>query len=161
MDMRYEEHLFQVVMEQEAKDVATRSNPKSNWSIDTFTSTQYPAEHKHRIKLVKQFHKFMNDHLCMVEDEKEIGLDMVWVLSWQRSAGFVVFHLSNDSFQFNFEDHCKMVISHCGQSMMFIDDDKMFHHWTLDEACMHAGEGHWNLQEKLVRVYQYFEGLLN
>lgn len=162
MDMRYEEHLFQVVMEQEAKDVAAthRNNPKTNWSIDTFTSTQYPAEHKHRIKLVKQFHKFMNDHLCMVEDEKELGLDMVWVLSWQRSQGFVVFHLSNDSFQFNFEDHAKMVISHCGQSIMFIDHDKQFHHWTLDEACMHAGEGHWGLQDKLVRVYQYFEGLL-
>lgn len=160
MDMRYEEHLFQVVMEQGAAEVATKTNPKSNWSIDTFTSAAYPAEHRHRIKLVKQFHKFMNDHLCMVEDEKELGLDMVWVLSWQRSSGFVVFHLSNDSFQFNFEDHCKMVISHCGQSVMFIDDEKRFHHWSLDEACLHAGEGHWGLQEKLVRVYQYFEGLL-
>lgn len=153
MDMRYEEHLFQVVVEQGRGDLAA----KSNWSIDNFTQASYPSEHKHKMKLVKQFHKFMNEHLIMVEDDNEVGLDLVWVLSWRRSPGFVVFHLSNDSFQFNFEDHCKMVLSHCGQTVMFIDDHKNFHNWSLDEVFMNAHDGHWNLEEKLVRVYKYFE----
>ncbi|CAN6608340.1 cell cycle serine/threonine-protein kinase Cdc5p/MSD2 [Trichomonascus vanleenenianus] len=108
-----------------------------------------PADEK-RIRLVKAFHKYMQEKLYKVEYVRARGrsgtADMeeeeqerhVYVTSFSREEEYIMFQLSNGSFQFNFPDHCKVIISQDGEQVDVIDSERRWYTWAVSEGIAYA-----------------------
>lgn len=112
---------------------------KEIWSqrgLDTVDCSQTDSK---RIKLVKSFHKYMQENLskCEFEDKKNLTgdeYDHVFITNYNRTSDSVMFQLNNFTFQFNFPDHCKLILSKESSQVDLIDCNRKLHSWTINDA---------------------------
>ncbi|ODQ65491.1 Pkinase-domain-containing protein [Nadsonia fulvescens var. elongata DSM 6958] len=109
---------------------------KSQWDYQSFDDTITQPNLCRKVKLVRNFNQFMQENLCHVNESKISSKDdkIVWVTAYHRSDAGIMFHLSDSSYQFNFVDHCKMIIYNNGYNVNFIDPEKRLHSWDLMTA---------------------------
>ncbi|TFK48906.1 Pkinase-domain-containing protein [Heliocybe sulcata] len=103
-----------------------------------YTVNDYPEELKSKVYLLKHFEGYImsrlfGDYDYVFEDtERTKGMD--FLQKFLRMKDAIVFKLSNDSLQFNFYDHSKMVLSSHGHVVTHIDKNYKLTRWRLSEV---------------------------
>ncbi|KAI5122621.1 hypothetical protein M0805_008710 [Coniferiporia weirii] len=108
----------------------------------SFTVTDYSEELKSKVYLLKHFERYIMERLYgeypfTFEDvERTKGMD--FVQKYLRMKHVIVFKLSNETLQFNFSDHTKVILSSHGLLVTHINKDYELSRWTLSELMVHA-----------------------
>lgn len=97
-----------------------------------------------KIKLLKYFHNYMNDHLLKaggdraVKDGDELAR-LPYLREWFRTKHAIVLHLSNGSMQINFfKDHTKLILCPRMAAVTYIDEKKNFRTFPLKNIEQHG-----------------------
>ncbi|KTW30765.1 hypothetical protein T552_00477 [Pneumocystis carinii B80] len=123
-------------------DYITQSG-KNGFKRRSFTIERFPSnELDKKVYLLKYFKKYMVQNLfkaeawsCNVDDFQSMGVKtMSFMTNYFRTKHAIIFRLSNQSVQFNFVDHCKLILSDNGRIVRFIDSKREFHTWPLGNA---------------------------
>ncbi len=125
---------------------------RKNYVID---DADFPDEQKTKLYLLRHFEAYMAERLhgehsfCWEDNERRRGMDMVQ--KYFRMKNVIVFKLSNDviqvnlkprcpnldadmSFQFNFYDHTKLILSSKGLGITYLDKQYEMSNQTLSEV---------------------------
>ncbi|KZT24843.1 Pkinase-domain-containing protein [Neolentinus lepideus HHB14362 ss-1] len=111
-----------------------------------YTVNDYPEDLKSKVYLLKHFEGYIMSRLFgeydyVFEDTNRTkGMD--FLQKFLRMKNVIVFKMSNDSLQFNFYDHSKMILSAHGLVVTHIDKNYKLTKWRLSEIMALA------LQEK-------------
>ncbi|KAG4306291.1 hypothetical protein PORY_000279 [Pneumocystis oryctolagi] len=96
----------------------------------TFTIERFPSEELDKKNLFKA-----EAWSCNADDFQSAGVkNMFFMTNYFRTKHAIIFRLSNQSVQFNFVDHCKLILSDSGRIVRFIDSKREFHTWSLGNA---------------------------
>lgn len=103
------------------------------WKADRFENNQTPSSLSNEMQVIEFFDKYMTAHLSDVSNNTEVRKDDgVFLRRYTRDENGIMFELSNGSYQFNFKDHHKMVISEYGQYITHITPNKEIETLPLD-----------------------------
>lgn len=69
-------------------------------------------------------------------DPRDLKNTIIFLVQYRRLGQVVMFQLSNGSFQFNFPDHTKIILTSGGKTIGFIDSDRNLHCWNLPTGRM-------------------------
>ncbi|KAJ8518327.1 hypothetical protein ONZ45_g4587 [Pleurotus djamor] len=99
------------------------------------TVDDYPPELKSKLYLLNHFDRYIMDRLYTEADytrmEVEKTKGMAWIPRYLRMKHVVVFQLSHDVIQFNFNDHTKVILSSQGLLVSLVDKNHKLTHWPL------------------------------
>ncbi|KAG4302335.1 hypothetical protein PCK1_001607 [Pneumocystis canis] len=110
-------------------DYITQSE-KGNFKRRSFTIERFPSEELDKKNLFKA-----EAWPCNIDDLQTTGVkSMFFMTNYFRTKHAIIFRLSNQSVQFNFVDHCKLILSDNGRIVRFIDSKREFHTWSLGNA---------------------------
>ncbi|GLE06890.1 hypothetical protein PINS_up016559 [Pythium insidiosum] len=125
-------------MTMEYMDRAAADGNASNESFVRFPSDLYDASLKKKVLLLSHFKSYLIDERekradiaafeAKVSSQSQSGSTtlsdrMVYVKKWLKTKHAVLFCLSNDSFQFNFYDSSRLVMSSDGRVVTYMDKD--------------------------------------
>ncbi|PFH49070.1 hypothetical protein AMATHDRAFT_5215 [Amanita thiersii Skay4041] len=104
----------------------------------SYSVTQHPDELKSKVYLLKQFERYIMERLYgdyeWTYQDTERTRGMEWVVKYLRMQNIIVFRLSNDVLQFNFNDHSKVILSSQGLMVTHIDKNYRLTRWPLSEV---------------------------
>ena len=104
-----------------------------------YSVADHPDDLRSKVYLLKHFERFImdrlyGDHEYVYEDlERTKGMD--FVQKYLRMKHVIVFKLSHEVLQFNFHDHSKVVLSHSGRRVTYIDRNYVMFRHSLAELC--------------------------
>lgn len=88
-------------------------------------SVSHPPSQAHRLlEIVDFFAKYMNSNLSKVSENKE-RQDIVFLRRYTRTSDYIMFEMTNGTFQFNFKDHHKFCVSKNGLLMTHISPERV------------------------------------
>lgn len=92
------------------------------WVASHYLLSERPEELSRHIDIVDFFSKYMKANLSRVStfSREEYHKDDVFLRRYTRYKTFVMFELSDGTFQFNFKDHHKLAISEGGKLVTYI-----------------------------------------
>jgi cell cycle serine/threonine-protein kinase CDC5/MSD2 len=112
----------------------------NNWvGVFVDPATTDPGDAK-KVKLLKMFDEYMREKLRMYElssnrrNQFHLDVNPLFIVNYQRLKECVMFHMNNGTYQFNFTDHYKLVISRNGRQVDIIDSQGLRRTWAIDEA---------------------------
>ncbi|KAG6857063.1 hypothetical protein H0H87_010028 [Tephrocybe sp. NHM501043] len=116
-------------------DFITSRNQGTVYLRKSHTVEAYPAELKNKMYLLKHFEYYIMDYLhgeydYTFEDVERVR-GMEWVQKYLRMKHAILFKLSHDVLQFNFNDHTKIILSSHGLHVTQIDKDYNITRWRL------------------------------
>ncbi len=117
-----------------------RRKPNSDGSSEplaTYTLSDYPEDTlKKKVTLLQHFRNFLSEQQKRAEDTGEtppitsdptksrIAEDMIYMKKWIKTKHAMLFRLSNDTVQVQFNDETQVLISSEGNLVTFVDKDK-------------------------------------
>ncbi|KAG7882012.1 hypothetical protein KL905_000494 [Ogataea polymorpha] len=111
------------------------SSSEEGWKVAHYTEETTPPLLSREIEVVDFFRKYMTAHLSDVASGARKSSSRskdVFLRRYTRDDNYIMFELSNGSYQFNFKDHHKMVISELGQYLTHITPSKEIETLPLD-----------------------------
>lgn len=78
-----------------------------------------PSQARRQLEIVDFFAKYMNTNLSRVSENEE-RKDVVFLHRYTRNPEYIMFELTNGTFQFNFKDHHKFCISKNGLAITHV-----------------------------------------
>lgn len=100
-------------------------NEECGWKVVNFERDETPKSLANEMQVIEFFDKYMTAHLSDVSDEKLASQDGgIFLRRYTRDDNGIMFELSNGSYQFNFKDHHKIVLSEYGQYITHITPNK-------------------------------------
>lgn len=95
---------------------------KEGWVASHYLLAERPRELTRHLEIVDFFSKYMRANLSRVStfSREEYHKDDVFLRRYTRFKLFVMFELSDGTFQFNFKDHHKIAISDGGKLVTYI-----------------------------------------
>ncbi|GMM32361.1 polo kinase [Martiniozyma asiatica (nom. inval.)] len=106
---------------------------KEGWHSEMFSPHDIPKNLTIEMQVVNFFEKYMNQHLCEVHGgSNNASRGEVFLRRYHRDDNGVMFELSNGSYQFNFKDHHKLVVSDYGHTITHIAPNKQIETLPLD-----------------------------
>ncbi|KAI9203522.1 uncharacterized protein BJ171DRAFT_460358 [Polychytrium aggregatum] len=95
----------------------------------SYMCDSYPAELEKKVTLLKHFKTYMEDNLYKTpEQEQETpepkASNLDFLTKYLRTKQGVVFRFSNHTLQFNFSNRTKLILSHEGRSLTWVDEDR-------------------------------------
>ncbi|KAI8385565.1 uncharacterized protein GWK60_J11429 [Nakaseomyces glabratus] len=130
---------------------------REGWVASHYLLDEKPKELSRHLEVVDFFAKYMRANLSRVSNfvREEYHKDDVFLRRYTRYKEFVMFELSDGTFQFNFKDHHKLAISDGGKLVTYISPDHESETYPLVEL-LRIGEipGHTdcNFESKLMLV---------
>ncbi|ODV60018.1 polo kinase CDC5 [Ascoidea rubescens DSM 1968] len=109
------------------------------WLAKSFQLSSMPFELRKEMGIVEFFAKYMKTNLCNVSNEHSAREEDIWLRRYSRYDPYVMFELSNGSFQFNFRDHHKICISEKGRALTYISPDRTANSYSLVEVLRYGG----------------------
>lgn len=95
------------------------------WKVDHFKPDQVPRTLDNEMKVLDFFDKYMKAHLSDVSnDDSASQSNGIFLRRYTRDDNGIMFELSNGSYQFNFKDHHKIIISDYGYYITHITPQK-------------------------------------
>lgn len=94
------------------------------WTCIESSTTHPPSQSKKQLEIVDFFAKYMNSNLSKVSDNED-RKETVFLRRYTRTSDYIMFELTNGSFQFNFKDHHKICISKNGLAITHISPSRM------------------------------------
>lgn len=89
------------------------------WACIESTVSNPPAQAKRQLDIVDFFAKYMNSNLSKVS-ENEQRKEIVFLRRYTRNSDYIMFEMTNGTFQFNFKDHHKFCISKGGLAITHV-----------------------------------------
>ncbi|EPQ52390.1 Pkinase-domain-containing protein [Gloeophyllum trabeum ATCC 11539] len=136
-----------------------------------YTVDEYPdPELKNKVYLLKHFEGYIMNRLfgdyeyCFTDTTRTKG--MAFLQKFLRMKNVIVFKMSNDTLQFNFYDHSKMILSSNGLVVTHIDKHYNMTKWKLSEIMARAlgpkpeDPDEAKLQQRLVDKLKYCKEVL-
>lgn len=130
---------------------------REGWVASHYLLDEKPKELQRHLEVVDFFAKYMRANLSRVSNfvREDYHKDDVFLRRYTRYKEFVMFELSDGTFQFNFKDHHKLAISDGGKLVTYISPDHESETFPLVEL-LRTGEipGHTdcNFNDKLMLV---------
>ncbi|QLL35072.1 hypothetical protein HG536_0H04480 [Torulaspora globosa] len=95
---------------------------REGWVASHYLLTEKPRELTRHLEVVDFFSKYMRANLSRVSTfvREEYHKDDVFLRRYTRYKQFVMFELSDGTFQFNFKDHNKLAVSEGGKLVTYI-----------------------------------------
>lgn len=95
---------------------------REGWVASHYLLSEKPRELTRHLEVVDFFAKYMRANLSRVSTfvREEYHKDDVFLRRYTRYKQFVMFELSDGTFQFNFKDHNKLAVSDGGRLVTFI-----------------------------------------
>ncbi|CAH01322.1 Cdc5 [Kluyveromyces lactis] len=99
---------------------------KEGWVASHYKLESKPIELTRHLEVVDFFSNYMNSNLSRISTlvRETYHKDDVFLRRYTRYKQFVMFELSDGTFQFNFKDHNKFALSHGGKFLTFISSDR-------------------------------------
>ncbi|CDR37779.1 CYFA0S01e16996g1_1 [Cyberlindnera fabianii] len=96
------------------------------WLAQEYSINSAPHHLSRQVEITEFFAKYMKTNLCKVsnDDDSLVEHEEIFLRRYTRDDQFVMFELSNGSFQFNFKDHHKICISQTGSVITYISPDR-------------------------------------
>ncbi|CAK4692980.1 unnamed protein product [Aphanomyces euteiches] len=121
--------------------------PKGEVEVPQVTHplSHYPPELTKKVTLVGHFKEYMEGDDCpeskMLQSALLLSLPavtnpMVYVSKWQKAKHSIMFRLSNDTMQVNFFDQTKLVLSHGGKVVTYLDKAGQLHAVSIYDAIL-------------------------
>ncbi|ODV95617.1 hypothetical protein PACTADRAFT_50313 [Pachysolen tannophilus NRRL Y-2460] len=113
------------------------NNSNEIYYIKDDTARKYPTNGipyplKRNVEILHFFENYMQANLSSAGDGKGISNEVVYMKFYVRNDVYVLFHLSNETFQWNFKDHHKYVLK--GSTITHISADKQVTTLSLKNA---------------------------
>lgn len=130
---------------------------KEGWVAAHYSLEEKPKELNRHLGVVDFFSNYMKANLSRVSDfvREEYHKDDVFLRRYTRYKEFVMFELSDGTFQFNFIDHYKLAISEGGSLVTYISPSHESKTYALIELLMRGdipGHPDCNFLEKLAYI---------
>lgn len=103
-----------------------------NGIIRKHAENSIPSLLKNSVDILRFFENYMQANLSSGGDGQESADEIIYMKFYQRNDSYVMFHLSNGSFQWNFKDHHKYILQ--GSTLTHIDVSKNVTTVPLSEA---------------------------
>lgn len=99
---------------------------KEGWVASHYKLESKPMELTRHLEVVDFFANYMNSNLSRISTlvRETYHKDDVFLRRYTRYKQFVMFELSDGTFQFNFKDHNKFALSQGGKFLTFISPDR-------------------------------------
>lgn len=132
----------------ESFDTIRYSTSNNRWIIHHTTDiSQCLPSHTNKFRLVKTMYSYMQKNLressssdegsCISHEPISPSQSSVtFLVHYMRLGQIVMFQLNNGSFQFNFPDHTKILMSEDANTIGFIDSERRLHCWSLSFGCI-------------------------
>ncbi|QLG74400.1 hypothetical protein HG535_0G02830 [Zygotorulaspora mrakii] len=130
---------------------------REGWVASHYLLAEKPRELTRHLEVVDFFAKYMRANLSRVSTfvREEYHKDDVFLRRYTRFKQFVMFELSDGTFQFNFKDHNKLAVSEGGKLLTYISPSHESLTYPLVEL-LKIGEipsyPDCNLMEKLILI---------
>lgn len=112
-------------------------SPGEGWMSMEHLVLHPPLELRRNLEIVEFFAKYMNSNLSKVTDgEQRVGT--VLLRRYARTDDYIMFELTNGSFQFNFKDHHKLVLSQTGLVITHISPSRAIVSRPLADVLTHG-----------------------
>ncbi|ODQ82247.1 hypothetical protein BABINDRAFT_158882 [Babjeviella inositovora NRRL Y-12698] len=98
-------------------------NKNEGWIAIENSSVNPPSESRKQLDIVDFFAKYMNSNLSKVSDNEE-RKETVFLRRYTRTNEYIMFELTDGSFQFNFKDHHKFCISKAGTVITHVSPNR-------------------------------------
>ncbi|KNE68931.1 PLK protein kinase, variant [Allomyces macrogynus ATCC 38327] len=107
------------------------------------TMTQYPPDLAKKVTLLHHFREYMNQNMAQgaapsvpstpttAGGDTTKTADLEFLIKYYKTAAAVVFRLSNQVVQVNFQDHTKMVLANDARLVAYIDQYRQVHQFQL------------------------------
>ncbi|CAI8494144.1 hypothetical protein ACO0OL_004011 [Hanseniaspora opuntiae] len=117
------------------------SDDSEGWTATHYEESNKPDGLKKHLEIIAFFSKYMNENLNRVSKLKreKYHEDDVFLRRYSRFNEFAMFELSDGSFQFNFKDHNKYVLSQNGKVLTFVTANKQEGTHKLEDILKHGG----------------------
>ena len=114
---------------------------KEGWVAGHYALADSPKELSRHLEIVEFFAKYMQANLSRVSTfvREEYHKDDVFLRRYTRYKQFVMFELSDGTFQFNFKDHHKFAISDGGRLVTYISPTHESLTYPLVEVLKNGG----------------------
>ncbi|CCD23928.1 polo kinase CDC5 NDAI_0C02680 [Naumovozyma dairenensis CBS 421] len=114
---------------------------REGWVAGHYLLADRPRELSRHLEIVEFFAKYMSANLSRVSTfvREEYHKDDVFLRRYTRYKQFVMFELSDGTFQFNFKDHHKFAISEGGKLVTYISPDHASLTYPLVEVLKNGG----------------------
>ncbi|XBW34726.1 hypothetical protein QEN19_000293 [Hanseniaspora menglaensis] len=111
------------------------------WAATHYEEINRPEEFKKHLEVISFFSKYMQENLNRVSKFKRESYhhDDVFLRRYSRFSDFAMFELSDGSFQFNFKDHNKYIISQNGHILSYVGSNKQEGTFSLEDLFKHGG----------------------
>ena len=111
------------------------------WAATHYEEINRPEEFRKHLEVIAFFSKYMQENLNRVSKFKRESYhhDDVFLRRYSRFTDFAVFELSDGSFQFNFKDHNKFIISQNGHILSYVGANKQEGTFSLEDLFKHGG----------------------
>ncbi|AGO11255.1 AaceriACL006Wp [[Ashbya] aceris (nom. inval.)] len=99
---------------------------REGWVANHYSLAEKPKELNRHLEVVDFFSNYMNSNLSRISTfvRESYHKDDVFLRRFTRYKQFVMFELSDGTFQFNFKDHHKFAISQSGKLTTYISPDR-------------------------------------
>ncbi|AET38549.1 polo kinase CDC5 Ecym_3035 [Eremothecium cymbalariae DBVPG len=99
---------------------------REGWVANHYSLVEKPKELNRHLEVVDFFSNYMNSNLSRISTfiRESYHKDDVFLRRFTRYKQFVMFELSDGTFQFNFKDHHKFAISQSGKLTTYISPDR-------------------------------------
>ncbi|QPG75375.1 hypothetical protein FOA43_002728 [Brettanomyces nanus] len=95
------------------------------WDVHSMQPNDVPPFMERNVEIVDFFQKYMNAHLSDVANgADEDAPEAVFLRRYTRDDNYIMFEMSNGSYQFNFKDHHKYVLSQYGEYITHVSPAK-------------------------------------
>ncbi|KAG8897236.1 Cell cycle serine/threonine-protein kinase cdc5/MSD2 [Tulasnella sp. 403] len=133
------------------------------------SADDYPEDLRSKVHLAKYFEDYMYDRLygdydyAWVDSGRTKGME--FVQKYFRMKNVIVFKLSHEVIQFNFNDHTKLILSSKGLAVSYVDKHYQLHRHTLSSLIYRAfhpsaDEVQRKADEKLLNKLKYCKEVL-
>lgn len=93
------------------------------WSCIENSVSHPPSLARRLLDIVDFFAKYMNSNLSKVSENEE-RKDIVFLRRYTRTSDYIMFEMTNGTFQFNFKDHHKFCVSKNGLVMTHVSPER-------------------------------------
>lgn len=93
------------------------------WTCIENSISHPPSQTKRQLEIVEFFAKYMNSNLSKVS-ENEQRKETIFLRRYTRTQDYIMFEMTNGTYQFNFKDHHKICISKNGLAITHVSPNR-------------------------------------
>lgn len=94
------------------------------WTCIDNSVNHPPAQTKRQLEVVEFFARYMNANLSKVSDDED-RKETLFLRRYTRNSDYIMFEMTNGTFQFNFKDHHKVCISKSGHAITHVSPNRI------------------------------------